>query len=156
MSHVLMYASIALGVAALRGWRVAYAAFVVVGLLYFPARVGFHLSPRACQLALDVPLALLSLTNSPHILLFTLFFVMSARQFRTTTRSTLILAGLMTLVMGAFVEMAEGVTGRGNCRLRDLIPDSVGAITGAMSMCGWAKMRAAVRGRRERTVSGHA
>ncbi len=51
------------------GRRFAYAAFVVVGLLYFPARVGFHLSPRVCQVALDVPLALHSLTNYPHIIL---------------------------------------------------------------------------------------
>ena len=118
----------------MRGGRFAYAAYVVVGLLYFPARVGFQLSPRACQVALDVPLALHSLTNYPHIILFTIFFVISTRQFRATTRSTFLLAGLMTLVMGALVEAAEGITGRGNCRLRDLIPDSVGAVIGAVGM----------------------
>jgi hypothetical protein len=37
----------------------------------------------------------------------------------------------MTLAMGALVELAEGITGRGHCRLRDLIPDSAGALAGA-------------------------
>jgi hypothetical protein len=113
MSQVLILASIVLGIAAMCGLRLAYAAFVVVGLLYFPARVGFHLSPRACQFALDVPLAFHSLTNYPHILLFTIFFVMTTRQFRSITRSTLLLAGLMALVMGALVETAEGIAGTG-------------------------------------------
>jgi len=140
----------------MRGRRFAYAAFVVVGLLYFPARVGFHLSPRACQVALDVPLALHSLTNYPHIILFTIFFVMSTRQFLASTGSTFLLAGLMTLVMGALVEAAEGITGRGNCRLRDLIPDSAGAVIGAVGVYFWAKARTFVLSRRERTVSGHA
>ena len=154
MSQVLILASIALGVAAMRGRRFAYAAFVVVGLLYFPARVGFHLSPQACQVALDAPLALHSLTNYPHIILFTIFFVISTRQFRATTHSTFLLAGLMTLVMGALVEAGEGITGRGNCRLRDLIPDSAGAVIGAVCVYYWAKIRTVVLNRRERTASG--
>jgi hypothetical protein len=156
MSQVLIFASIALGIAAMRGRRFAYAAFVVVGLLYFPARVGFYLSPRDCQVALDVPLALHWLTNYPHIILFTIFFVMSTRQFRATTRSTCLLAGLMALVMGALIEAAEGITGTGNCRLRDLIPDSAGAVIGAVSVYCWARIRTVVLSRDERTVSGHA
>jgi hypothetical protein len=125
----------------MRGWRLAYAAFAIVGVLYLPARVGFHLSPRACQIAFGIPLALQSLTNYSHIILFTIFFVMSTRQFRATTRSTLFLAGLMALVMGALVEAAEGITGRGNCRLRDLIPDSAGAVIGAVSVYCWTRIR---------------
>ena len=156
MSQVLILASIVLGVAAMQGRHFAYVAYVVVGLLYFPARVGFHLSPQACQIALDVPLALYSLTNYPHIILFAIFFVISTRQFRATTRSTFFMAGLMTLVMGALVEAAEGITGRGNCRLRDLIPDSAGAVMGAVGVYCWAKIRTVVVSRRERTVSGHA
>jgi hypothetical protein len=156
MSHVLFLASITFGIAAMCGRRVAYAAFVVVGLLYFPARVGFHLSPRACQVTLDVPLAFYSLTNYPHIILFTIFTVMTTRQFRTTTRSTVLLAGLMALVMGALVEAAEGITGSGNCRLRDLIPDSAGAVIGVVSVFCWARIRGIVPSRRERPVSGHA
>jgi hypothetical protein len=34
-----------LGILALRGIRWAYAAYVLLGLLYFPARVGFRLNP---------------------------------------------------------------------------------------------------------------
>lgn len=59
-----------LGILALRGVRWAYVTFVVLGLLYFPARIGFRLDPRACQLAIDLPLALFSLTNYAHIGLF--------------------------------------------------------------------------------------
>jgi hypothetical protein len=156
MSQVLILGSIVLGVAAMQGRRFSYAAFVVVGLLYFPARVGFSLSPRACQVVLDLPLALHSLTNYPHIILFTIFFVISTRQFLATTRSTFFLSGLMTLVMGALVEAAEGITGRGNCRLRDLIPDLAGAVIGAAGVYGWAKLRTVVLTRRERKVSRHA
>jgi hypothetical protein len=36
----------------------------------------------------------------------------------------LLSATIATLTVGALVEIAEGVTGAGNCRLRDLIPDS--------------------------------
>jgi hypothetical protein len=35
---------------------VAYVAFVVLGLLYFPAKVSFRFAPP-CQLAFDMPLA---------------------------------------------------------------------------------------------------
>ena len=140
MSQALILASIALGIAALRGRRVAYKAFVIVGLLYFPTRVQFQLSPRACQIALDIPLALHSLTNYPHIVLFTVFFVISANQFPAITASTFLLTGLMTLGMGVLVEAAEGVTGAGNCRLRDLVPDCAGAVIGAAILYGWDKL----------------
>jgi hypothetical protein len=53
--------AIALVVLALRGKRWAYAGFVVVSLLYFPARVGFHLQPQACELAPTFQLAVFSL-----------------------------------------------------------------------------------------------
>jgi uncharacterized SAM-binding protein YcdF (DUF218 family) len=57
-------------VLSLRGVRWAYAAFVLLGLLCFPAKAGFRLDPTACQLALDIPLALLSLTSYAHVVLF--------------------------------------------------------------------------------------
>lgn len=39
-----------LGILFLRGVRWAYIAFVMPGLLYFPASVGFRLQPQPCEL----------------------------------------------------------------------------------------------------------
>jgi hypothetical protein len=121
-----------LGVLALRGNRWAYVAFVVLGLLYFPAKVGFRLDPHPCQIPFDIPLAIHSLTNYAHIVLFALFFAMTSAQFRTSSRSAFAWAAVATIAMGVLVEVAQGVTGTGNCRLRDLIPDSVGALAGSV------------------------
>jgi hypothetical protein len=134
-----------LAVLALRGARWAYVAFIVAGLAYFPARVGFRLEPHACELALSVPLAMLSLTKKAHITLFALFFVFSSAQTgsRPSDRSVLLFSTLATLAMGALVELAEGVTGSGNCRLRDLIPDSVGIVLGAAALILWRHLRRA-------------
>jgi hypothetical protein len=136
---------VVLGILALRGIRWAYATYVLLGLLYFPASVGFRLNPHACELATDLPLALFSLTNYPHIALFAVFFVMTKAQFRTHRRSTFAWAGLATLAMGAVVEIAEGITGRGNCRLRDLLPDSAGVILGTAMVFIWNRARIPAR-----------
>jgi hypothetical protein len=138
---LLVASCILLGILAFCRIRWAYVAFVVVGLLYFPLRVGFQLNPRACQLALDVPLALHSLTNYPHIVLFAFFFVMTTRQLRMDTAPAFAVAGLATLVMGALVEIAQGITGNGNCRVRDLVPDAAGALCGMGTLLLWHTAR---------------
>lgn len=120
------------GILALRGVRWAYVAFVVLGLLYFPAKVGFRLDPNPCQLAFDIPLAIHSLTNYGHIVLFAVFFVMTSAQFRVLDWRAFAWSAAATVMMGALVEVAQGVTGEGNCRLRDLIPDSLGIMIGSI------------------------
>jgi hypothetical protein len=50
-------------------------------------------------------------------------------------------AAVMTLAMGALVEVAEGVTGSGNCRLPDLLPDALGAALGAAAIVGVDRLR---------------
>src|SRR5215813_6564832 len=95
----------ALGILSLCGVRRAYIAFVLLGLFYFPMRVGFHLNPHPCELRFGLALALHSLTNYPHIMMFTLFFVMSSAQFPKFNRSTFLWAFLATIVMGALVEI---------------------------------------------------
>ena len=129
---LLALARLVLGLLALRGVRWAYAIFVLLALLYFPIKVGFQLAPRPCQLAFDIPLAIHSLTNYGHIVLFALFFVMTCAQFSVPDRRAVAWSAATTVVMGALVEVAQGVTGEGNCRLRDLIPDSVGIMVGSM------------------------
>jgi VanZ family protein len=123
---LVTFVRFALGLLALRGVRWAYVAFVVLGLLYFPSKVNFHLDPHPCQLAFDLPLAIHSLTNYAHIVLFALFFVMTSAQFRRLNRQTFAWSALATIVMGVLVEIAQGVTGEGHCRLRDIIPDAAG------------------------------
>jgi hypothetical protein len=47
--------------------------FVGLSLLFFPARAGFHFHPRPCDCTLSVDLALFSLTNYKHLVLFGIF-----------------------------------------------------------------------------------
>jgi len=119
-----------LGGLALRGVRWAYVAFALLALLYFPARVDFRPEPRPCQLAFSASLAAQSLTNYGHVVLFALFFVMTFAQFRAPGRSAAAWSALVTIGMGALVEIVQGLTGAGNCRSRDLIPDTVGIMIG--------------------------
>jgi VanZ family protein len=140
MSPLASIVRLALGVLALRGVRWAYVAFVALGLLYFPAKAGFRLAPRPCQLAIDLPLALHSLTNFAHVVLFALFFVVTSAQFRAAGRPAFAWAAAATVAMGALVEAAQGVTGEGNCRARDLIPDALGALAGSVIVLLLRKM----------------
>jgi hypothetical protein len=126
-----------LGVLSLRGIRWAYVAFVVAGLLFFPARVGFRLDPQPCELAFNIPLGIFSLTNYPHIVLFALFFVMTSAQLRNSNWSAFALAALAGVGMGVAVELAEGVTGKGHCRVRDLVPDAAGILLGSVVVLVW-------------------
>jgi VanZ like protein len=133
---------IALGLLSLRGVRWAYIAFVVLGLLYFPMKVDFRLDPHPCELTFGIALAVHSLTNYAHIVLFALFFVMTSAQFHMSSWRAFAWAALVALAMGALVEIAQGITGQGHCRLRDLIPDTVGALIGAgivllLNKIGW-------------------
>lgn len=130
-----------LAILSLRRMLWAYGAFVILGLLYFPARVGFRLRPGGCELALDPALALLSLTNYKHVVLFALFFLMTSAQLRRSGWRRYAWPALATLIMGTLVELAEGVTGGGHCRLRDLVPDAVGAVVGAAMVASWGLAR---------------
>jgi hypothetical protein len=140
-------------VVSLRGVRWAYVTYVGLALLYFPARVGFHLSPHACELAFDLPLAIFSLSNYPHIMLLAAFFVLTSLQLRMDRPRAYLWAGLATLAMGALIEVAEGVTGRGNCRLRDLVPDSEGALLGATLVFPWNRVRILSRSGQDRAAA---
>lgn len=153
MRFVFLLAFLALIVLSLRGVRWAYATFVVLSLLYFPAKAGFRLDPTPCRLALDLPLALLSLTNYAHIVLFALFFLMTSAQFRTFNPRVFAWAGLATLAMGASVEAAQGISGWGHCRLRDLVPGGAGVLLGGMIAALWAGARSWLSGRRIGTGS---
>lgn len=129
-----------LGILSLRGVRWAYMTFVLLGLLYFPARVGFRLDLQPCEFTFDIPLAIHSLTNYAHIVLFALFFVMTSAQLRMSNGSDFTWAALATIAMGALVEVGQGVSGKGHCRLRDLIPDAAGALLGSVLVLLWKRI----------------
>jgi hypothetical protein len=121
-----------LAILAMRGARWAYALFVILGLLYFPASTGFRVDPKPCDLMLDLPLAVQSLSNYPHIILFFFFFLMTTRQFRSSGWRSLGWSIGLTMAMGAAVEIAEGPSGNHHCKTLDLIPDFLGALLGLM------------------------
>ena len=130
-----------LGILSLRGMRWAYVTFVLLGLLYFPASVGFRLNPQPCELSLNMPLAIHSLTNYRHIVLFVLFFLMTSAQFRMSKWWGYAWAAVACIAMGTLVEAAQGICGIGHCRLRDLIPDAAGVVLGAGLVFLWNSMR---------------
>lgn len=120
--------------------RCAYGVFVVLGLLYFPAKVGFRLPPFSCEWKFGFALAAHSLTNYPHIILFTLFFLLTYAQLPNVPRA-LVWSVAACMAMGFLVELAQGATGAGHCRMRDLVPDTVGALTGALLIAIGRKVR---------------
>jgi hypothetical protein len=130
-----------LALIALRGKRWAYLAFVVLGLLYFPAQTHFRVhAPKCEQLIPTMHVLVLSLRNYAHIALFAGFYWMSWVQFRRTD-ARVVWAFLATLLVGALVEIAEGMTGRGQCRVRDLVPDAAGALGAALVLALWSRLR---------------
>jgi len=131
-----------LGALAFLGKRWAYVTFVVLGILFFPARVGFHFHPQPCECALTIPLALFSLTKYWHIVLFAIFFLLTSVQARGyRARAQYLIAAGAVMAMGVYVELAEGLTGKGHCRLRDLVPDAAGALVGSLVLFFLRKSR---------------
>src|SRR5258706_645576 len=129
----------------LRGKRWAYPAFVVLGLLYFPAQTHFHLHvPKCEQLLPTIQVLVLSLHNYAYIALFAGFYWISWVQFQRAD-ARVVCALLATLLVAALVEIAEGMTGGGrgqvHCRVRDLAPDVVGALGAALLLAVWSRLR---------------
>jgi hypothetical protein len=141
MKYLVFLIFIVLAILSMRRVRWAYITFVVLGLFYFPASVGFRLNPQPCQLAFDMPLAIHSLTNYAHIVLFALFFLMTSAQFQISNWQGFAWAALAAVTMGVLVELAQGLTGNGHCRSRDMIPDTAGIMLGAVIVLLWNRMR---------------
>jgi hypothetical protein len=121
-----------LGLIALRGKRWAYLAFVVLGLLYFPAQAQFQVHAPKCQLLIPtMNVVVLSLQNYVLVALFAGFCWMSWVQFRSGN-ARIVWAVLATVFVAALIEIAEGMTGRGVCRVRDLVPAAGGAVGAAL------------------------
>jgi hypothetical protein len=141
---LLRVLSAAFLVTALLGKRWAYIAFMVSSFLYFPAQAGFHIDPHSCELLVPAGLALFSFRNYAHEILFSLFFIVSVIHFShgaPSRWSVLIRAAIGSLIYGVIIEVGEGLSGHGHCRLRDLLPDSAGIVVGAMAVLVWYAVR---------------
>ena len=86
--------------------------------------------PKACYLTVNLPLALQSLSNYPHMILFCIFFVVTALHFRLSGWQPLAWSMGLTVAMGAGMEIAQGLSGAHHCKAVDLIPDFGGALFG--------------------------
>ena len=110
----------------LRRW--GYTLLVIVGVLRIPAQAHFRLYAPLCDLRMAWDNSRLSLTKVPHFVLFGVFFLITAWQFDRLDRRSLSWSLVTTLALGILVELEEGATRTGNCRLADLLPDLGGAL----------------------------
>ena len=103
---------------------------MVVAVARIPARTGFRLNSPSCDMQLSLENVARSITKLPHMILFGIFFLLTVIQFDRIDRRTLAWSLLATLVLGLIVEIEEGATRTGNCRMTDVLPDFIGAIVG--------------------------
>jgi hypothetical protein len=108
--------------------RWVYAAYMLYGVTRIPARTGYRLISPVCDTRLTMENAGLSLTKVPHIVLFGLFFLITVVQFDHIDRSALTWSLGATLALGLIIELEEGATRTGNCRITDVLPDLLGAL----------------------------
>jgi len=127
--------------------RWAYGAFLLVGVLWIPARVGFHLAVPACNTRLTLANASESMTKVPHLTVFAIFFVVTALQFDWIDWRSLSWSLLATIALGLLVEIEEGASRTGYCRLTDVLPD----VTGAMVVAAFLMVAMVMRARAWRT-----
>jgi VanZ family protein len=102
---------------------------MLVAIARIPVRTRFHLKSPACDTRLTVENIGLSLTKVPHMVLFGIFFLLTVMQFDRIDRRTILWSLLATLGLGGLVEVQEGATRTGNCRMTDVLPDLLGALS---------------------------
>ena len=137
---VEVIAWIILAIFALRGARWAYAIFIILALVWIPARTGFHLHRPPCNLQIVRDLAVSSMLKYKHIVLFGMFFLMTRVQLPRNRYAALI-AFAATLAVGILIELEEGATGTGMCKLVDLFPDAEGALLAEVVWRIWKRDR---------------
>ena len=122
--------------------RWAFLAFVLLGILYLPAQTGFHVHAPKCDLATTLTTRALvrALHDYTHIAVFAVFAWISWVQFHRA-RARFVWTVLATLLAGALLEIAEGVTGRGQCRVRDLVPAAAAALGMSLLLALWSRLR---------------
>src|SRR5207244_7419332 len=108
---------------------------------YCPTQTHFRVhAPKCEQLLPTLHLLVPLLHNYAYIALFAGFYWMSWAQFRTSVARG-VWALVATLRVRALGEIADGMTGRGHCRVQDLVPDAAGALGAALLLAGWSRLR---------------
>ena len=118
---------------------------MLVALLRIPSRVGFRLAVPVCDTNLTLANAGLSMTKVPHMALFAIFFVLTALQFEQLNERALTWSLLATAALGVIVELEEGASRTGNCRLTDVLPDIAGALIAGAGLMSVMIVRNRVR-----------
>jgi hypothetical protein len=105
-----------------------YGAYILFGILRIPARTAFRLRAPACDARLTPENFAASLTKVPHVVLFACFFLLTMAQFDRVNRKAVGWSFSATLALGVLIELEEGVTRTGNCRMTDVAPDALGGL----------------------------
>ena len=113
---------------------------MLVAVTRIPARTGFRMESPRCDTRLNMQNVELSLAKIPHIVLFGFFFQLTAAQFDRVDRRMLGWSLAATLLLGLLVELEEGATRTGNCRLTDVLPDAVGGLIAMALLTGITTM----------------
>jgi hypothetical protein len=108
--------------------RWIYAGWMLLAVTRIPARTGFRLAAPACDLRLTPENVALSLTKVPHIVLFGVFFLLTLVQFDRVDRRSLSLSLAATAAISIIVEIQQGATRTGNCRMTDVAPNLMGGL----------------------------
>ena len=124
----------------IRRWRRwAYALFVTYAVVRIPTRTGFALDAPRCDLRMDGALLLEALGKVPHVVLFGAFFLMTWTVLAGGIGRRFVIAMAATLLFGLVIELEQGMTGTGNCRLRDLVPDAAGGLVAFVAVMVWER-----------------
>jgi hypothetical protein len=133
--------------------RWAYAAYMLHAILRIPSRTGFHLQAPVCDLRLTSDNFAASLTKVPHIVLFAVFFLLTVAQFDRVGRKAIAWSFLATVGMGVLIELEEGATRTGNCRMTDVAPDAWGALIAIAPLMAVVMIYRHLASRRSPTIS---
>lgn len=139
--------------------RWGYAAWLLWSLTRIPARTGFRFAMPTCDWRPTADNLALSMTKVPHILLFGVFFLLTLVQFDRINRTSISLSLLATAAMSLLVEIQQGATRTGTCRLTDMAPNLLGgllvAVPALMMAAMWRRQRTRPAGRRSETAARH-
>lgn len=101
---------------------------MLLAVTRIPARTGFRLSPPTCDTTVSLENLALSVTKVPHIVLFGAFFLITLIQFDRVDRRSLAWSLAATAAISFVVEIEQGATATGNCRMTDVAPNLLGAL----------------------------
>ena len=121
---------------------------MLMAVARIPARVHFRLVGLHCDTRLTMANAGLSMTKLPHMVLFAIFFILTIVQFEKLNTRAFSWTLLATGSLGLLIELEEGATRTGNCRLTDVLPDLAGAAIAAIGVLTVLMLRRVPVGRK--------